>query len=292
MDTSWLEDLPIDGIREVIEVSGGDVNQAYRLKGEAADYFLLLQANRTEDFFASEITGLNAFASAGIRAPKVLASGRLDQAAYLLLEFLEEGHGSQKDLEQLVAKLHRQYQADGQFGFHLPHHGGAISFDNQWTSSWSEFLVEGRLDKLRDALLAKGRWTSYEGDLYEAVRQHILQELAQHESKATLLHGDLWSGNFMFLTDGSPALFDPSPFYGDREFDIGITTVFGGFNQDFYDAYQSSYPLATGWQKRIHYYRLYLLLVHLDKFGASYAMSVKHELETILSNEGMSIAMK
>ncbi|MRJ48537.1 fructosamine kinase family protein [Fundicoccus ignavus] len=285
MDAKWLGALPIDGIREIQEVRGGDVNQTYRLKGDNKDYFLLVQAQRNEAFFASEIAGLHAFEASGIRAPKVIASGTIENDAYLVLEYLEEGQGSQKELGKLVARLHKQHSANGQFGFHLPHHGAAISFDNQWTSSWSELFVERRLDGLRDALVTKGRWTPKEVKQYEAVRHHILTKLAEHKCEASLLHGDLWSGNFMFLADASPALFDPSPFYGDREFDIGITTVFGGFNQEFYDAYQAAYPLESGWQERIKYYRLYLLMVHLDKFGTTYALSVERELADILADK-------
>lgn len=285
MDAKWLDALPIDGIREIQEVRGGDVNQAYLLKGDTKDYFLLVQAQRNEAFFASEIAGLHAFEASGIRAPKVIASGTIENDAYLVLEYLEEGQGSQRELGKLVARLHKQHQANGQFGFHLPHHGAAISFDNQWTSSWSKLFVERRLDGLCDALVTKGRWTPKEVKQYEAVRHHIQTKLAEHKCEASLLHGDLWSGNFMFLTDGSPALFDPSPFYGDREFDIGITTVFGGFNQEFYDAYQAAYPLESGWQERIKYYRLYLLMVHLDKFGTTYALSVERELADILADK-------
>lgn len=284
MDYKWLEQLPLANIRQIFEVRGGDVNQAYGLETKEGLYFLLVQANQSEAFFASEIAGLEAFKQAGIRAPEVIASGVIQGAAYLLLEFLEEGRGSQRELGELVAKLHHQHQPDGQFGFHLPHQGGAISFDNHWTDSWTELFVERRLDVLRDALVAKGRWSDAEVNQYRAVRVQIIEELGQHLSKPSLLHGDLWSGNYMFLTDGQPVLFDPSPLYGDREFDIGITTVFGGFSSEFYAAYQTAYPLKAGWEKRLKYYRLYLLMVHLDKFGKSYAASVQQEMNEILAD--------
>lgn len=283
MDNKWLDDLPLASIRRVYEVQGGDVNQAYHLETNEGDYFLLVQPNRSEVFFASEIAGLQAFKAAGIRAPEVIASGEIQDDAYLLLEFLQEGRGSQGELGQLVAKLHRQHQPDSRFGFHLPHHGGAISFDNQWTVSWVELFVYRRLDVLCDALVAKGRWKEAEANQYTAVREQIIHELTQHASEASLLHGDLWSGNYMFLSDGTPALFDPSPLYGDREFDIGITTVFGGFSSEFYEVYQQDYPMTKGWEHRLKYYRLYLWLVHLDKFGESYAASVQREMDEILA---------
>ncbi|WP_340601729.1 fructosamine kinase family protein, partial [Staphylococcus aureus] len=95
---------------------------------------------------------------------------------------------------------------------------------------------------------------------------------------------DLWGGNYMFLQDGRPALFDPAPLYGDREFDIGITTVFGGFTSEFYDAYNKHYPLAKGASYRLEFYRLYLLMVHLLKFGEMYRDSVAHSMDKILQD--------
>ncbi|MDN8969166.1 fructosamine kinase family protein, partial [Staphylococcus aureus] len=100
----------------------------------------------------------------------------------------------------------------------------------------------------------------------------------------SLLHGDLWGGNYMFLQDGRPALYDPAPLYGDREFDICITKVFGGFTSEFYDAYNKHYPLAKGASYRREFYRLYLLMVHLLKFGEMYRVSVAHSMDKILQD--------
>lgn len=111
----------------------------------------------------------------------------------------------------------------------------------------------------------------------------ISEELNNHSSEPSLLHGDLWSGNYMFLDDGRPALFDPSPLYGDREFDHGATTAFGGFGQEFYEAYNDVYPLDAGAELRVEFYKLYLLLVHLVKFGDVYLGSVNSTMKQILS---------
>ena len=155
----------------------------------------------------------------------MIASGEINGDAYLILSYLEEGgSGSQRELGQLVAKMHSQ-QKEGKFGFSLPHEGGDISFDNSWTNSWKELFIERRMDHLRDELMRKELWNEEDNKVYEEVRTVMVNELDSHESKSSLLHGDLWGGNYMFLTDGSPALFDPAPLYGDREFDLGITTV-------------------------------------------------------------------
>ena len=136
---------------------------------------------------------------------------------------------------------------------------------------------------MKDTLVEQGLWSEDDATQYESVRAVIMEALEQHQSKPSLLHGDLWGGNYMFLTDGSPALFDPAPLYGDREFDLGITTVFGGFTDAFYDEYDKHYPLSEGATKRLEFYRLYLLMVHLVKFGDMYAGSVKRSMKQILA---------
>lgn len=284
MKKDWQAQLPLDQISDISPVSGGDVNEAFKVTTTDDVYFLLVQRNRDKSFYAAEIAGLNAFEQAGITAPRVINSGEINGDAFLILSYLDEGtSGSQRELGQLVAKMHSQQQQDGQFGFDLPHEGGDISFDNSWSESWFEIFVERRMDHLRDELMRKGLWNAEDNKVYEQVRTVMINELEDHHSKPSLLHGDLWGGNYMFLTDGRPALFDPAPFYGDREFDLGITTVFGGFTQAFYDEYEKHYPLGKGARKRLEFYRLYLFMVHLLKFGGMYASSVNRSMDEILA---------
>lgn len=283
MKQEWIEQLPLDDIKNISPVSGGDVNEAFKVTTKNDTYFLLVQRHRDASFYSAEIAGLNAFEEAGITAPKVINYGQIDDDAFLLLSYLDEGgQGSQEALAQLVAKMHSQQQPEGKFGFHLPHEGSDISFDNTWTDSWIELFVERRMDHLRDELIRKQLWNEEDNKVYEQVRQTMIDALENHRSKPSLLHGDLWGGNYMFLKDGDPALFDPAPFYGDREFDIGITTVFGGFTQAFYNEYEKHYPLSNGAQQRLEFYRLYLLMVHLLKFGGIYANSVNRSMDSIL----------
>ena len=283
MNQEWIEKLPVDGIREVIPVAGGDVNDAYRVETDDEPGFLLVQPGRSAAFYAAEIAGLEAFEEAGITAPRVLGSGEIGGDAWLLLTYLEEGSGSQKDLGRMVAKMHQVHQNDGMFGFDQPHEGGDISFANGWTDSWSELFIERRMDVLKERIVDKGLWTPADSETYMKVRNVMTAALEEHPSEPSLLHGDLWAGNYMFLSDGRPALFDPSPLYGDREFDLGATTVFGGFSGDFYDAYEAEYPLEEGAWERIRFYRLYLLMVHLAKFGGIYKTSVHGAMQDILN---------
>ncbi|MBI5974456.1 fructosamine kinase family protein [Staphylococcus canis] len=282
MNQEWYQQLPLNDVRNVIPVSGGDVNQAYRVETETETYFLLVQPGRDASFYEAEIAGLKAFEAAEITAPVVIASGEIENDAYLLLSYLEEGHtGSQEALGQLVAKLHQTYSEQGQFGFELPYEGRDISFDNTWTDTWVDLFIHQRIDVLAERIRQEQLWSPEDDELFEEVRQIMIETLRQHDSKPSLLHGDLWGGNYMFLTDGQPALFDPAPLYGDREFDLGATRVFGGFTQAFYDAYHEAYPLTEGATLRIQFYELYLLLVHLVKFGSMYHHSVKRTMEAI-----------
>ncbi|PHK48531.1 fructosamine kinase family protein [Staphylococcus edaphicus] len=284
MNQLWQSQLPLNHIKAIVPVGGGDVNEAFRIEADETDYFLLVQRHRSASFFAAEVEGLNLFEKADIIAPRVIDSGEIEGDAYLLLTYLDEGvSGSQQALGKLVANLHSEQQPEQQFGFDLPYEGGDISFDNSWTDSWIELFVEKRLDKLKDRLVQEGLWVDENVAQYDTVRNIIVKELENHNSKPSLLHGDLWGGNYMFLTDGTPALFDPAPLYGDREFDIGITSVFEGFTQAFYDAYDKHYPLSDGAEVRLEFYRLYLLMVHLVKFGDMYAGSVDRSMRNILN---------
>lgn len=283
MLNNWKDILPLDSIQHITPVSGGDVNQAFRVKTETETYFLLVQPGRSRDFYKGEIAGLEEMTKADITVPRVIDNGENNGDAYLLLSYLEEGHqGSQQELGQLVAKLHQYHSQSGLYGFDAPYQGSDIRFDNTWTDSWTELFVERRLDKLHLELVDSNKWNQEQNETYQHVRQIIVDKLSKHHSDPSLLHGDLWAGNYMFLSDGRPALFDPASMYGDREFDLGATQVFGGFTEDFYTAYNETYPLSEGSELRIEFYRLYLLMVHLHKFGTTYEASVDQSMQTIL----------
>lgn len=286
MDEQWLKELPLTEIISVTPVGGGDVNQAYKLTTSDDTYFLLVQPNHDADFYAGEIAGLEEFATANILAPRVIANGEIHGDAYLLITYLSNGIGSQADLGRLVAKLHRHHNPDGTFGFDTDYEGTAITFDNSWTESWSDLFINRRLDKLKDEIIKQHLWSAAELAEFNHVRQIIINQLTDHKSEPSLLHGDLWGGNYLFTDIGQPALIDPAAIYGDREFDLGVTTVFGGFDSDFYKAYNEAYPLSEGADQRMKFYRLYYLMVHLVKFGDMYANSVQSEMNQIVRNLG------
>lgn len=283
MKQEFLNQLPLKDIQHVQAVGGGDVNDAYRVDTASGPYFLLVQRHVGKDFYMAEASGLRDFERAGVTAPKVIALGEIGADAYLLLTYLDEGY--RRDylaLAQMVAKMHRYTSESGLFGYDYPHRGAKMTYDNAWTDSWTELFIERRLDPLRDELVRLGYWGEREVDYFMQAREIMVSVLNQKNTQPALLHGDLWGGNHLFLKDGSPALFDPSPMFGDREFDLGVATSFGVYPHEFFTAYHRAYPLASGWEERLAYYRLYVYMNHLHKFGHSYTSRVNQTLREIL----------
>lgn len=278
-----LEKLKIKNIRDLRLIGGGDVSSAYKVYTDDNTYFLLVRENSKESFYDGEICGLKLFEKLDIPAPRVVDSGFSQTDAYLLLTFLNEGRmSSYKELAEVVAKIHNYKNPEGKFGFAYPYEGSAIYFTNEWTDSWSDLFINQRMDKLREKLIKNNFWKDDLDRKYQDVKNIMLKELERHKSDPSLLHGDLWGGNHMFLEDGSPVVFDPSPLYGDREFDIGISTCFGQFPDEFYQKYQEIYPLESGYELRIEFYRLYLFMVHQLKFGDAYEDAVIDTIDNIL----------
>lgn len=267
---TWFNQLPIKPIQTVTPVSGGDINEAYRVTTPTGPYFVLVQPHQTEAFYTHEIEGLQLLSQAAL-VPQVIASGTLADNAYLILSWLTTGTGSQRDLGHLVAHVHQIHAT--QFGFDhdvvgkLPKH-------NTWQANWGDFYVHQRLEPLAKRAEQHGLWSANRQAHFDRLCQLILTFYRTHSATASLLHGDLWAGNYLFTADGKPALIDPDVLYGDREFDLAMTTIFGGFDADFYAGYQDVYPLTPGTKDRLPWYQLYYLMAHLNLFGESYGGAV------------------
>ncbi|SRR5574344_712959 len=277
-----LELLPINNIKSINLVPGGDVNESYKLDADGGSYFLKVHKNKDAIFFEGEKAGLKIFEEKGIYAPRALASGQADGAAFLLLTYHEEKReGRQEDLAKVIAQIHQIKSPNGKFGFDYPYIGQASKFDNSYKDSWKEIFLHQRMDKLASMLKEFELWDEKDLARYEEVRFIIEKELDKHKSEPVLLHGDLWAGNFMFDEDERPLVFDPAPLYGDREFDIGVSTVFGGFGNAFYNEYKDLLPMEEGYQERLNFYRLFLLMKYLLRFGPVYDSSVNDMMKII-----------
>ncbi|MFT8812207.1 fructosamine kinase family protein [Oenococcus sp.] len=284
LSREFLQKVPTDSpVVDFQEVHGGDINRAYALtdsKGQR--YFLKVQPKSVPEFFQHEADGLRLLGQAA-RVPKVLALGEVGKDQWLLLEYLHTTNsGDQYALGQGLAKIHAITSPNHKFGLDSDFKAGKTIKINSWQSDWTNFFIEQRLNVLRRLLISEGKW---QDDNAYAQAISIFRELmAQRQVQPSLLHGDFWAGNFMFDADNGEAIFiDPDVYYGDSEFDIGITTVFGGFTRDFYAGYQSIRPFQAGVDQRLMFYQLYYLMVHAHLFSGSYISAYRGKLRQIIS---------
>ena len=252
-------------------VRGGCIHRCYRATQGARPVFIKLNDARFAAAFAAEADGLCALRAAGCRAPEPIAHGIAADHAYLLLEWLElRPSGDFAAMGAMLSGMHRAQGAG--YGWHGDNHIGSTPQANGACASWAEFWRQRRLEP-QLALASRN------GHRLDA--PPVWRLLEGHEPEASLLHGDLWRGNAGFLADGAPVLFDPVVYYGDREADLAMTELFGGFPAEFYEAYNEAWPLASSYQQRKHLYNLYHLLNHLNLFGGGYLAQVRATLRLL-----------
>lgn len=263
-------------------LGGGCINQATVLEGDGQRWFVKLNDAARVDMFAAEYAGLEALrASATLRVPAPLCYGAAGGQAYLVLEFLDlagsGGPAADESLGRGLAALHRVTQAV--YGWHSDNTIGATPQHNRQDSDWIRFWGMHRLGFQLELAAANG-WNGLRDDgerLLEA-----LPALLPARPPASLLHGDLWSGNHAFLRDNTPVIFDPAVYYGDRETDLAMTELFGGFSARFHSAYRETWPLDPGYETRKTVYNLYHVLNHLNLFGQSYLAQAERMIATLL----------
>jgi protein-ribulosamine 3-kinase len=247
-------------------VSGGCINQSYLLADDQRRFFVKLNDAKRLAMFEAEAGGLQQIlASQTVRAPRPICHGIADDQAYLVMEYLDlRAHGDATALGQQLALMHHPQQA--YFGG-LRH---TTLQPNTQTASWITFMREQRIGYQLRLAAQNG----YVGKL-QTQGQKLLAGLdaffTDHQPQASLLHGDLWGGNHGYLADGTPVIFDPAVYYGDRETDLAMTELFGGFAPAFYAAYREAWPLDTGYGVRKTLYNLYHILNHVNLFGGGYA---------------------
>jgi len=265
---------PVD-IEEAFPVGGGSINDAWRLETDAGRYFLKTNnADRFPSLFEAEADGLRRLRDTGpLYVPAVIAFGEDHDDSYLLLEWIESGiHGPQfwDAFGRGLAELHRHTQE--RFGLERDNYIGSLVQRNTPERDWPSFFIHQRLEP--QLKLARDRKRVEAGMAFRFERLfHQLDKLFPAEA-AALLHGDLWSGNFVCDTDGRPVLIDPAVYYGHREMDLAMTKLFGGFDAQLYTAYHAEWPLEQGWEERVDLCNLYPLLVHVNLFGGAYVQQV------------------
>ena len=260
-------------------VSGGSINEAWHLAADGQQYFCKVNSNRTfPALFQKEINGLRKISSTGtILTPSALQAFEWNDTQLLLMEWIEPGltnHDFWRVFGRQLADLHRH--TSNQCGFEENNYMGSIPQSNSYRDSWSAFFVENRLMPMVNATSASGRLDKEHREQFETLYKKLPSIF--NDDDFSLLHGDLWNGNFLVNRDSLPVLIDPAVYYGHRCVDIGMTKLFGGFDEGFYDAYDESYPLPPNYEEQCDVCNLYPLLVHLELFGRSYL----GQIETIL----------
>lgn len=221
--------------------------------------------------YAAEAEGLRALRAAGVHAPEPFAHGLRGGEAYLEMERLALGAAPDwPAMGRMLAELHRNTAP--RFGWENDNWIGLSPQNNAWRDDWRAFFIDFRL---------RPQLESARGNGYRIEIGEVAEILARHAPQASLLHGDLWSGNTGFTAEG-PVLFDPAVYYGDREADLAMTELFGGFPPEFYAAYEKAWPLEPGYANRKHLYNLYHLLNHLNLFGGGYLAQVQATLRLLL----------
>ena len=258
-------------------VHGGDINSAYCLFTPTGKYFLKLNdKNKYPLMFAREANGLDKLREyCKLKIPEVIKEGSRNDQQYLLLEWMEKG-SPQKDMWEnfgnTLAMMHKQPQQ--YFGSSEDNYIGSLDQNNDQHDEWHFFYTECRIKPLVKKLFDAGDLSATDirdADLFCNNLGTIFPS-----DPPSLLHGDLWAGNYMIISTGYAAIFDPAVYCSHREMDIGMTKLFGGFDQRFYDAYNETYPLKKEWEKRLPITQLYPLLVHAVLFGGHYISEVKH----------------
>jgi fructosamine-3-kinase len=258
------------------EVHGGDINDAYCLHASGKKYFLKVNdAARYPQMFVKEARGLKILhQNFLLTVPQVIHFGQTDGKQYLLLEWIDRSMPKKDFWEKFgeaLAMMHKHPQP--YFEFNEDNYIGSLPQQNTAHDSWHSFFSECRVMPLAKKLFDYGAFSK--ADIAAAERFYKKTEQLLPAEPPALLHGDLWAGNYMVASDGYAAIYDPAVYFGHREMDIGMTKLFGGFDQPFYYSYHEHYPLQPGWQQRLPLTRLYPLLVHACIFGGHYISSAR-----------------
>lgn len=259
-------------ISESAAVAGGCIHRALTVGDGRQRYFVKIGATSVLPTFEGEADGLAAIATTGaFRTPAVIAIGGDDEHAFLILEHLQMHPPTSSDegatFGSALARLHRNVGPT--FGWDRDNHIGATPQLNGRSDNWAGFFATRRLRPQ----LERARQGGYGGELQQLAAR-VLERLPalflEYRPQASLLHGDLWHGNAGITSDGEPVLFDPACYHGDREADLAMSELFGGFPSAFYAAYRRDWPLDRGYESRKPLYSLYHLLNHLNLFGSGY----------------------
>ncbi len=276
----------IFSIQNSFPISGGCINETYRIEANGERYFVKLNRSEYLDMFEAEAAGLKELQQTSLKVPEPIYWGKVGEHSYLITEYLVlEGENSaiSEEFGQKLATQHKITQS--QFGWQRDNYIGSTpqinTLENDWVSFWQKHRLGFQLK-----LAARN---GYGGRLQKDGKRlisNLSDFFRDYQPQASLLHGDLWSGNYAAAKCGTntikPVIYDPAIYYGDRETDIAMTELFGGFTKGFYQAYQETWPLDAGYKKRKILYNLYHILNHLNLFGSGYLSQAERMIMSLL----------
>ncbi len=269
-----------------LSISGGAINQCFLLEGSGQAFFVKLNQPNLVSMFAAEYEGLlEIHRSLTIRTPEPLCFGATANNSYLIMEYIPFSVRTVKytELGQQLATMHQTIHS--QFGWHRDNTIGSTVQLNTRSNNWSQFWKKYRLQYQLDLAQQQGCCVRFQ-KLGEQLLGQVDVFFKNYKPPASLLHGDLWSGNYSGTHDGTPVIFDPAVYYGDRETDLAMTELFGGYPAEFYAAYNEAYPLDKGYESRKCLYNLYHILNHVNLFGHGYIAQAENMMKKLLDGIG------
>lgn len=267
----YIEFKTNNKVISISEVGGGCIARNFKVTTKEESYFL--KKHNCSDSIVKEFNGLNYLRQHGLKTPRPLFYNE----RFLVLEYINPAPKKAYFFEKLgkdLAKLHKVTSSD--FGFFEDNYIGLNLQINSKKSSWADFYISNRMEFQIDLCKRNGYLDIVE--LYKKVRRKIFLILKKEKEIPSLIHGDLWSGNVMCNNNGEPVFIDPAPYYANREMELAMTYLFGGFTEDFYESYNDNYPLKKNWHDRVNIYKLYHILNHLNMFGECY----KHQALSLM----------
>jgi fructosamine-3-kinase len=267
-----------------LRVQGGCINDSFRWESSNGPVFVKVAGVHDLPMLEAEADGLRELdAGNSVRVPTVLACAEADDGAFLALEWVQLSRASGEEQALLGTQLAHQHRVLAtRFGWHRDNTIGSTTQINTWTDEWLPFFREHRL-RFQFALAERN---GYGGRLQQSgarLLEHLDELFGDHRPAPSLLHGDLWGGNMGADPSGAPVIFDPAVYFGDREADLAMTRLFGGFRREFYEAYEKAWPLPASAATRVALYNLYHVLNHLNLFGSAYLGQAQAMIDELLS---------
>ena len=266
-----------------VAIGGGSVGFAFRFDVDNEPVFVKIGQAEQLVMFEAEAEGLKALSEASaLKVPDVLDCGTAGKWSYLAMDWLELGPKSSRAEQSLGRGLALQHRVLGEhFGWHRHNTVGVTHQPNDPTEDWLAFLRDRRIG-FQVKLAASNNLPAEDLKKISILLGSLEPYFYDYQPAPSLLHGDLWAGNWGTTIDGEPVLYDPAVYFGDREADLAMTRLFGGFGWDFYNAYEEAWPLVSGWESRVDLYNLYHLLNHFNIFGDAYLPQLRTVIERLM----------